>query len=437
MGDTEQAPEKEPEEKVSFRSFPRVYFELVFVGFIIIMGMGLSSSFLPIFAEELDPSGGILVGLVVSSWFLSRIFVELPGGIISDRIGRRKLLLLGIGLSAVGAAICSQSKSIYMLILGRSVWGLGTSFYFMNNTALIIDLFSPKIRGQALGTFQGVEFIGSFVGAPIGAFLAEFLLARGMGYGSVFYFTRVLVLGSLVLALSSRNLKKVDTGRGHGTGAPIGEVLSTLRNLGIAAICIMSLSRMLIMQGIFQTVFELYLKNGLLYDEIFIGIVISFRTVGHIVAVILAGWLSDRFGRKPILMAGYAIGALSLAAYPFARGFEGFFLVGFLAGFGEGFEFTTLIVLLTDISPPRMRGGAIGLYRTFMSVGGVAGPIVFTSIYDGLGAQSVFFTAVAINVFNAFLLLTIRADKTRAPEKEGEEVTALPGESIPEKTADS
>ena len=436
MGDMEQTADKELENKVSFRSFPRVYFELVFVGFVIIMGMGLSSSFLPIFAEELDPSG-ILVGLVVSSWFLSRIFIELPGGIISDRIGRRKLLLLGIGLSAVGPAICSQSRSIYTLILGRAIWGLGTSFYFMNNTALIIDLFPPKIRGRALGTFQGVEFIGSFVGAPIGAFLAEFFLSRGMGYTSVFYFTLLLVLGSLVLALSSKNLRKVDVGMSHGKGPPIREIFSSLGNWGIAAICIMSLCRMLLMQGIFQTVFQLYLKNDLLYDEIFIGIVISFRTAGHIVAVILAGWLSDRIGRKPVLMAGYLIGALSLAAYPFARGLEAFFLVGFLAGFGEGFEFTTLIVLLSDIAPPRMRGGAIGLFRTFMSVGGVAGPIVFASIYDQMGAASAFYTAVAINVLNAVLLATIRAEKPAAPQKEGANAAALTDESTPKKSADS
>jgi len=98
--------ESEKPNSVSLRSYPRVYYELIFVGFVLIMGMGLSSSFLPILAEELDPSG-VLVGLVVSSWFLSRIFIELPGGIISDRVGRRRLLVLGIGLSILGPALCS------------------------------------------------------------------------------------------------------------------------------------------------------------------------------------------------------------------------------------------------------------------------------------------------------------------------------------------
>jgi len=385
MGEPEQTSAKK-DNTVSMRTFPRVYYELVLVGFVIIMGMGLSSSFLPLLAEELDPSG-LLVGLVVSAWFLSRIFIELPGGIISDRIGRRKLLMLGISLSVLGPALCSQASNIYILIIGRAIWGLGTSFYFMNNTALIIDLFEPSIRGRALGIFQGVEFVGSFVGAPIGAFMADFFLANNMGYTPVFYFTLALMAMSLLIALISKSLRTTESGKGRVSSVTMQQVLSGLGDWGIAAICIMSLSRMLLMQGIFQTVFQLYLKNDLLYSELYIGFIISVRTVGHILAVVTAGILSDKFGRKPILMTGYIIGAASLFAYPFIASLEILLLVGFFAGFGEGFEFTTLIVLLSDIAPPRIRGGAIGLYRTFMSVGGVLGPMLFMAIYSSLGAS--------------------------------------------------
>jgi MFS family permease len=402
--------ESEKTNSVSLRSYPRVYYELIFVGFVLIMGMGLSSSFLPILAEELDPSG-VLVGLVVSSWFLSRIFIELPGGIISDRVGRRRLLVLGIGLSILGPALCSQARNIYILLIGRTIWGLGTSFYFMNNTALIMDIFSPNIRGRALGTFQGIEFVGSFVGAPIGAFLADFFLANSMGYTQVFYVTLVLMIASFLIALSSKSLKKVENRGSRTASIPIRQIFGIMGNWSIAAICIMSMSRMLIMQGIFQTVFQLYLNNDLLYTEVYIGFVISLRTAGHILAVILAGMLSDRFGRKPILMAGYVISALTLATYPFIRSLEAFFFVGFFTGVGEGFAFTTLMVLLSDIAPPAIRGGAIGLFRTFMSVGGFLGPIIFASIYDGFGVSYAFLAAVVLNVINLVLLVTIKQEK--------------------------
>ena len=109
------------------------------------LGMSLSSSFLPLLANNLDPSG-ILVGLVVSAWFISRIFMEVPAGIISDRVGRRKLFLIGVGLSVLGSFLCAQARTIYILILGRSVWGFGAALFFMNSTALIIDLFEYRFR---------------------------------------------------------------------------------------------------------------------------------------------------------------------------------------------------------------------------------------------------------------------------------------------------
>jgi MFS family permease len=390
---------------VSFRSFPRVYYELIFIGFVTIWGMGLSSSFLPLLAQELDPSG-LLVGLVVSAFFLARIFIELPGGIISDRIGRRRLLLLGISLTVVGPALCSQASNIYVLILGRAIWGLGTSFYFMNNTALIIDLFPQSIRGRALGTFQGVEFIGSFIGAPVGAFLASY-----MRYTNVFYFSAALTSLSLLMALSSGSLKKTESRRMVRASVPISHVFSGLKEWGITALSICSFSRMLIMQGIFQTIFELYLKEGLLFSTLYIGFIISLRTAGHILAVVVGGTLSDKFGRKPILMAGFIIGAFALAAYALVKSFEMFLLVSFFAGFGEGFEFTTLVVLLTDITAPSIRGGAIGLFRMFMSVGGFVGPMLFMPIYTGFSAGYAFYTAVAINIFNIILLATVKATR--------------------------
>jgi DHA1 family multidrug resistance protein-like MFS transporter len=135
------------------------------------MGMGLSTSFLPLLASDIDPSG-VLVGLVVSAFFFSRVFIEIPAGIISDRIGRRKLLIIGLCLYAIGAFLCAQASVIHILIVGRAIWGLGTASFFMTTTALMIDLFDSRARGTALGIFQGIEFIGNFIGTPIGAFLA-------------------------------------------------------------------------------------------------------------------------------------------------------------------------------------------------------------------------------------------------------------------------
>lgn len=61
----------------NLRTYPRIYYELLFIGFSIFLGMRLSGAFLPILAKDLDPSGA-LVGYVISAWFLARVFIEIP-----------------------------------------------------------------------------------------------------------------------------------------------------------------------------------------------------------------------------------------------------------------------------------------------------------------------------------------------------------------------
>lgn len=366
------------------------------------MGMTLASSFLPILAEDLDPSGS-LVGLTVSAWFLSRIFIELPVGIISDRIGRRKLLIIGVGLSAFGAFLCAQAKIIYILIIGRAVWGLGTALYFMNNTALIIDLFDPKVRSKTLGTFNGIEFIGSFVGAPFGAFLAGF-----MNYTNVFYLTLALTLVSLAIALTSRSLRAVGTNLKTGAYPPMGQTFLSLRNWGISLICATTFFRMLVMQGIFATVFELYLNQELLFPLEYIGIIMSLRTAGHIVATLSLGFLSNKLGIRYIPIVGFLIDAGCLFTFTSISSLEMFLGAGFFGGFGEGLVFTSLIVLLSEIAHPSAMGSSIGLYRTFMDLGGFTGPIVFMLVYTSLNPRAAFFVALGINLLNIVLLASIR-----------------------------
>ena len=385
---------------------PSVYWELVFVGFAIMMGMSLPASFLPILAEDLDPSG-VLVGLVVSAWFFSRIFLELPAGIISDRIGRRRLLVFGIGLSCLGPILCSQANNIWLLIIGRGVWGMGTAFYFMNNTALLMDILPSKIRGRALGLFQGIEFVGSFIGAPIGAFLAVYLT-----FNQVFYFTLLLTVISLIIAWKSSGMKSIEKEIVVKERPSLRVVLESIGDRGILIVCLSTVLRMLIMQGIFQTVFQLYLNRELSFTVSAIGVILSARIAGQVISLISAGILSDRVGRLPVLIAGFAVCGLTLFTFTLTSSYELLLFLGFIEGLGEGFGMTTLIALLTDIAPPSVRGGAVGLFRTFQDIGGFAGPILFMILY-GIGPLTAFYVAAGVNVLNIVLLMAFKSNSSQ------------------------
>ena len=390
---------------LGLKSYPGIYFELLFVGFTLVMGMALSTAFLPIFAEELDPSGA-LVGFVVSAWFLSRIFIELPSGVLSDRLGKRKLLIIGLVLSAGGAFICYITPSIYLLIVGRALWGLGTAIYFIISTELILDLFDSNRRGRAVGTFQGVEFIGSFIGAPIGGFMAGII-----GYKMVFLFAVLLILCSSSAAIISKGLRKIGIKPRGRSGLSIKGIFSSLRNWGLTVTCINSFTKMFIFQGIANTVFLIYLNYQLRISVELIGIIMSLRTIGNIIANVTSGYLSDKLGMKPTIIAGITIESICFYLYTLFPFFEALLPVGFFEGFGWGIAFASLTVMMYEVAPIKLKGSAIGMYRTFMDIGGFLGPPFFMFIYSSMGSYITFLSVITILALNIALLLTMRVHK--------------------------
>jgi MFS family permease len=396
---------------VGLKSYPRAYFELLLSALTLIMGMSLPSAFLPIFARELDPSE-LLVGLVSSAWFISRIFTELPSGILADRLGRRRLLVGGLALSAVGAFTCSSASLIHLLILGRALWGLGTGLFFISSSATIFDLFKSKVRGQALGTFQAIQFMGSLIGAPIGSFMVE-----ATGYNGVFLVASMLMVCSFLVAFLSKSLKQTEIKTaGQDVSLSLREVLPSIKNWGLTSLYINSLTRMLIWVGIAGTVFPLFLNLELGVGVEYIGLVISSRTVGIILATAISGYMSDKTGRKPMIVLGMITEACSLYAYTLAASFEAFLLIGLMEGFGRGMVLTSMMVMLSEVAPPKFRGGAIGMYRTFMDVGGFIGPLLFMEIFGKLGSHSAFFSAIGVTAASVALILTIKAPEQMKEE---------------------
>jgi len=137
-------------------------------------------------------------------------------------------------------------------------------------------------------------------------------------------------------------------------------------------------------------------------------LIISLRVAGHVLAAFSSGFLADRFGKKTVVLTGFLIDAGCLATFTAIYNLEAFLAAGFFEGFGEGLVFTSLIVLLSDLSPPSARGGTLGIYRTFMDLGGFAGPIALLFVYTSWSSHAAFWVAVFINFVNMLLLITVR-----------------------------
>jgi len=379
-------------------NYPKIYYIMIIIGFALITGGGLSRSFLPLLGRELDPSG-LLVGFAMSSYHFIRTFLEIPSGFISDKIGRRLPVIVGLGLSTLGAVICGFSTSIYHLILGRTVWGFGAALYFTNNLALVIDLFEPSIRGKALGSLQGIEMIGSLIGQPAGAFLADWI-----GFRNVFFFSALSIGVSFLFSFASREFKEADANKVRRDTSLLAS-LHGVKNRGLFLVSIVRMMRMIITMGVIMTAFPLFLNDELSMTVTVIGVVMAIRTVAFILSTFSGGYAIDRLGAKTAAIVGIVIEAGTLLLYPVTANPHTVFLLVFIGGFGAGLFQIALALLMSLQMEEKFIGSGVGIYRTFQDAGSVIGPILVMVIAEATDIQSTFMVGVAAYLISIPLLL--------------------------------
>ena len=189
MSKTERTPIFTSTEKRSIYSLSGVLFFRMFSIFLL----------LPVFsvlALDLEEATPFLVGVAFGAYGLTQGFLQLPFGMWSDRAGRKKVIVIGLGLFIIGNLLAAAADSIYLMIIARFLQGTGaiSSTVF----ALVADLTRPEVRTRAnaaMGVSIGTAFAIAFIAAP---FLGEWLGLEGM-FGMIVIFSVV----SLVLVLTT------------------------------------------------------------------------------------------------------------------------------------------------------------------------------------------------------------------------------------------
>jgi MFS family permease len=168
---------------------------------------------------------------------------------------------------------------------------------------------------------------------------------------------------------------------------------------------------MLIWAGLIGTFFPLYANLELGISVELIGLIVGMRTVGIVIATAMSGHLSDKFGRKPVAIIGMLLEVGSLYAHMYAFTFEALMPIALTEGLGLGMVLTSIVVLLSEVAPDKYRGGAIGIDRTFLDLGGLFGPLLFMAMYELYGSFYTFLSGIVIFLINVVMMLTVRLPK--------------------------
>jgi MFS family permease len=384
----------------------REYTVLIIAGTLTMLSGGMSFPIFAPYVKQEFTAPLLLVGMAVSGYFLLRMFSELPFGALSDKIGPRKPLLFGRVLAIIGALLCWIATDVYQLIVARALWGVGDAAFFCISTAYISTLFPVHERGRALGIFTSIEMIGAFLGQSIGG-----ILVTPLGFRNIFLLNSVLGSAAFFLVSMVRSQAAPMTFQWRSI-LPSWTTIRSAVNSVVMIVCFMNFSLVLRNNGITSTLFPLYVTEELNISLAEYGFLMASSTVGSVLGASVGGTLSDRLGRKTVLVFGFGLGLVTTALLAVVRTLLVFFPVMVMNGLFWGIIYSVTPVLVSDSVPPAVRGTAIGAYRTFFDFGGLAGPVVMSLIAEGIGLPYgyiiAFYVGASLMFVNLLVALMIR-----------------------------
>lgn len=373
---------------------------LMITAFVDMVGVLMIIPLLPFYAVEFG-GGGLVVGLLISSFSVAQLVSAPLWGRVSDRYGRRPALLIGLGAAAVAYVIFGFADSLWLLLLSRVVQGAGGGTVGVVQ-AYVADATEPENRAKALGWLSAASSLGVTLGPALGS------LTSTLGREAPGLFAAGLALVNMIFAWKYlRESHDVAEARASGekrtlTRHALWSVIARSSEPAPRLIWIYTIA-----MGAFQgmtAVLALFLALRFGVTERTIGY--FFMYVGALSVVTRAGILGpavDRLGEARLSRIGTVILALGLAAIPFTHTLPMLALAVALVPLGTGFTFPCVTGLLSRVINPRERGLFMGVQQTFGGVARVIGPIWGGWAWDHLGVGVPFWTG-AVMVFGTIFL---------------------------------
>ncbi|MFH1604423.1 MAG: MFS transporter [Pseudomonadota bacterium] len=372
---------------------------------IVMMGQGIISPVLPLFAKEFGVNMA-MIGVTVAVFSLGRMFFNVPAGVLAERFGRRIVLISGLFIITIASVLMAISSSYIELVVGRFFTGVGSAIYLTSSLTVLADVSTPANRARYMSYQQGSLLLGSGFGPAVGGFAAEL-----WGYHSAFYILAgISFIGVVWAFLQLPETARLSAAKAAVTASPAPKPREPGTLRGMIAL-VSNLNFMLVSLYFFMVVFT---RNGgrgsmlpLLGDAHVglgpgeIGLVFTIMAFVNFGAVIPAGWLADRYGRKALMLPGGIITALGLVMFLFSTSFPLFLLASVVLGIGAGVIGPSPAAFVADAAPERGRGLAIGLFRTFGDIGGMIGPVLLGWLADVGSFSSAMNTNAALVLISA------------------------------------
>jgi len=361
--------------------------------FVAVLGFTLIAPFFPSYAMDLGASYALL-GFIISIYGAAQLVVQVPIGRLSDRMGRKKLMLLGLVTFALLPPLYIYAENAHTLLFIRALGGVGAALVWPTAMALIIDQSQSHSRGAAMGFYNASFFSALALGPFMGGVLYDHL-----GLEAPFYFWTLLAIASITIVTfrvpECRNIVLDGPRQPQRGDKPLIDPGYVITFLGCCAVILWSG----VVGGFNITLLPSY-ASGLGFSTTDIGLI--YLVYGGMTAIsnIYFGRLADRMSRRWLIFLGSLVGLVSFALLLMAVNLIEVLILFAGLGLGLGICGPAAAALVADTTSPSRRGEIYGIFNTARMSGVVVGPIVAGIAADMQGIEGALyaFTLIALAV---------------------------------------
>ena len=388
--------------------------------FIDLIGFGMVIPFLAYYAREFHASG-MTVGAVVGIYSIMQFFFAPVWGRMSDRIGRRPVILISLTASCLGYFMFAFARHLIVLFASRVIAGAGGA-NIGTAQAYIADTTTDEDRAKGMGLIGAAFGLGFILGPPLGGTLSLFGEKHGMP-GNILpgLVAGSLSLTALLIAFFFLGESKAPDTTVRSAIPPQfdARVWKEMATHTILLAIMSTLFIALLAVAGMETSVTLHARDRFGFQPIHLAWFFLF--MGVIVAAIqggLIGKLARKLGEKSLVAIGAGSFTIGLAAIPSIHRVPLLYAVAFFLAIGQGLTYPSLTSMVTKASPPREHGSMLGLATSVGSLARFLGPVICGYLYDIARAPGAFYGSAVLTFIALIIALSMRRMPLLRPQEE-------------------
>jgi MFS family permease len=389
-------------------SQPRAVAIVCILFFLVYLGNSLWLSLFPNYLLRLGMNS-LLIGITLMVYNASLSLTFLPSGRLSDKLGRRPLIIVGsllLALSTLYLGLTRQTETTVLAVIGQ---GVGLGLLVPSGNALISDVASGRGAGFVFAIYQ----IATLSAAVVGSFGAG-ALATDLGFPTMFLLSAALTGSTAVIGYLM--VPETITGKVSGYASVVTEslrssitgtvrMLQSNRELALltGALVIHAIGFSMINPFV-----PLFAEEGIHLDISKVGIIISVWNAGLAVAQIPSGRMTDRVGARPMLLTHFALSSLSWVIYAWSWNFESGITTALFFGIVGALDMPARRTIMIEYATAEAgKATIIGSLDAITGLTGIFGPLIGGFMWEQMGYAAPFQAAGLINAFACAPLIVI------------------------------